>query len=151
MSAREELIDLARTAGMAKAAAEGFAGGVLDTHAHELAERQRAYAREVGIPLKDGDIVSAEDVIDVIDPQVSSSGPALRLVGRGRCTATLQGWPQEVVDECVHEAGHYDEADPDSWHQTEPDADGARRKWSDAAKGATPHRAGPVRPDEETT
>ena len=45
---------------------------LINAFAHELAERQRAYAREVGIPLEDGDIVSAGDVIDLIDP---SAGP----------------------------------------------------------------------------
>jgi hypothetical protein len=39
---------------------------LLDAYAHELAER--AYAREVGVPLEDGAIVSAGDVIDLIDP-----------------------------------------------------------------------------------
>jgi hypothetical protein len=42
---------------------------LIDAFAHELAEQQRAYAREVGVPLEDGDIVSAGDVIDLIDPQ----------------------------------------------------------------------------------
>jgi hypothetical protein len=119
---------------------------LIDAFAHELAEQQRAYAREVGVPLEDGDTVSAGDVIDLIDPQVGSAEPTLRLVESGRCTATLQGWPIEVVDECVHEAGHYDPADPDSWHQAEPDAAGNRTKWSDSANGATPHCA---TPDEE--
>jgi hypothetical protein len=47
---------------------------MLNAFAHELAEQQRAYAREVGVPLEDGDIVSAGDVIDLIDPQ-SNAGP----------------------------------------------------------------------------
>jgi hypothetical protein len=147
MSARDALLAYLCQAGLSAPRAEAN----LDAFAHELAEQQRAYAREVGMPLQDGDIVATGDVIDLIDPQESSSEPTLRLVNNGRCTATLQGWPIEVVDECVHESGHYDEADPDSWHQAEPDADGSRRKWSDAVKGATPHRAGPVRPGEETT
>jgi hypothetical protein len=46
----------------------------LAKHAHELAEQQRAYAREVGLPLEDGDIVAAGDIIDLIDPHVSA-GP----------------------------------------------------------------------------
>lgn len=145
MSQRAALLAYLQQAGLSTPRAEAN----LDAFAHELAEQQRAYAREVGVPLEDGDTVSAGDVIDLIDPQVGSSKPTLRLVDSGRCTATLQGWPLEVVDECVHEAGHYDGADPDSWHQAEPNADGTRRKWSDAAKGATPHRASPVRPDEE--
>lgn len=45
----------------------------LAKHAHELAEQQRAYAREVGVPLEDGDIVSAGDIIDLIDPSPVSS------------------------------------------------------------------------------
>lgn len=77
--------------------------------------------------------------------------PALRLVTDNACTATLQGWPIEVVEECVREAGHYDEADPDSWHQTEPGPDGTRVTWADSTYGATPHHAGPVRPGEEPT
>jgi len=145
--ARDKLFDQLQFSGLP--AAERWR--LIDDFAHALAEQQRDYAREVGIPLKDGDIVSAGDVIDLIDLQVGSAEPALRLVGSGRCTATLQGWPIEVVDECVHEAGHYDEADPDSWHQAEPDPDDTSRKWSDTANGATPHRAGPARPDEEPT
>lgn len=47
-------------------------GNLLDAYAHGLAEQQRAYAREVGVPLEDGDIVSAGDVIDLIDPQASA-------------------------------------------------------------------------------
>lgn len=82
---------------------------------------------------------------------VRDEAPALRLVTDDTCTATLQGWPIEVVDECVREAGHYNEADPESWHQAEPESGGSRRRWSDSASGATPHRAGPVRPDEEPT
>lgn len=41
---------------------------LIDAFAHELVEQQRAYAREVGVPLEDGDIVSAGDVVDLIDP-----------------------------------------------------------------------------------
>lgn len=43
--------------------------GLMDAYAHELAEQQRTYAREIGIPLEDGDYVSAGDVIDLIDTQ----------------------------------------------------------------------------------
>jgi hypothetical protein len=48
---------------------------MLNAFAHELAERQRAYASEVGVPLEDGDIVSAGDVIDLIDPSVGPVRP----------------------------------------------------------------------------
>jgi hypothetical protein len=48
---------------------------MLNAFAHELAEQQRAYAREVGVPLEDGAIVSAGDVIDLIDPSVGPVRP----------------------------------------------------------------------------
>jgi hypothetical protein len=48
---------------------------MLNAFAHELAEQQRAYAREVGVPLEDGGIVSAGDVIDLIDPRVGPVRP----------------------------------------------------------------------------
>jgi hypothetical protein len=48
---------------------------MLNAFAHELAEQQRAYAREVGVPLEDGAIVSAGDVIDLIDPRVGPVRP----------------------------------------------------------------------------
>jgi hypothetical protein len=50
---------------------------LIDAFAHELAEEQRAYAREVGVgvPLEDGGIVSAGDVIDLIDPRVGPVRP----------------------------------------------------------------------------
>lgn len=51
---------------------EAHVASLLDEYAHELAERQRAYARECGIPLEDGGYVSAGDVIDWIDPSVGS-------------------------------------------------------------------------------
>jgi hypothetical protein len=47
---------------------------MLNAFAHELAEQQRDYAREVGLPLEDGDTVAAGDVIDLIDPHVGA-GP----------------------------------------------------------------------------
>lgn len=133
--------------GMSRASVDGL----LDAYAHELAEKQRAYARDVGIPLEDENIVSAGDLIDLIDPHVGGTLTVLTAVHGGPCRATLQGWPEEVVDECVREAGHYNEADPESWHQAEPESGGSRRRWSDSASGATPHRAGPVHPDEEPT
>jgi hypothetical protein len=135
------------------------AAELVDAFARELAEEQRAYARECGLTLVDGAYVSLGDVIDLIDPSAGSETPAP--VNDGRCRATLQGWPIEVVDECAREAGHYDasrepdlsgnEPDPGGWHQSAPDPDGNRTTWSDEANGATPHRAGSVRPDEEPT
>ena len=163
MNAYQDLMTalVARRPDQSAAEDDRIVRAALGKHAHELAERQRAYAREVGIPLEDGDIVSTGDVIDLIDPHVGSSAPSLSLVNGGRCTATLQGWPREVVDECAREAGHYDIArepdfsgdvpDPGGWHQSEPDPEGNRTTWSDEAKGATPHGAGRVRPDEEIT
>ncbi len=50
------------------------ANELIDAYAHVLAEEQRAYAREVGVPLEDGDTVAAGDVIDLIDPH-ASAGP----------------------------------------------------------------------------
>jgi hypothetical protein len=71
MSARERLAETLRNPGLV-GLREDEAAELLDAYAHELAEQQRAYAREVGVPLEDGDIVSAGDVIDLIDP---SAGP----------------------------------------------------------------------------
>jgi len=71
MSARDDLFHrLVRGAGLSP----HWADRQIDNFAHELAEEQRSYAREVGIPLEDGDIVSAGDVIDLIDPQLGA-GP----------------------------------------------------------------------------
>lgn len=48
---------------------------LIDAFAHALAEQQRAYAREVGVPLENGDYVAAGDVIDLIDPSVGPVRP----------------------------------------------------------------------------
>lgn len=68
MSAREDLLAAAMY-GHSRAEAEGL----IEAFTHELAEQQRVYAREVGVPLEDGDVVSAGDVIDLIDPHVAGS------------------------------------------------------------------------------
>jgi hypothetical protein len=68
MSARDELEHYLTFSGHGPTKRKAL----IDAYAHELAEQQRAYAREVGIPLEDGDLVSAGDVIDLIDP---SAGP----------------------------------------------------------------------------
>jgi hypothetical protein len=67
MSARERLTDALKNPGLVGLRDEE-AAELIDGFAHELAEQQRAYAREVGLPLEDGGYVSAGDVIDVIDP-----------------------------------------------------------------------------------
>lgn len=69
MSARERLTETLRNPGLVGLDGDE-AAELIDAFAHELAERQRDYAREVGVPLEDGDIVSAGDVIDLIDPRV---------------------------------------------------------------------------------
>ncbi|MFE0801101.1 hypothetical protein [Streptomyces sp. NPDC058812] len=75
MNPREELVDLARTAGMSKARAERFTEEVLATHAHELAEEQRAFVKEEGVSTGDDPyIVGVGDVIDLIDPKVGRGG-----------------------------------------------------------------------------
>lgn len=43
---------------------------LIDNLAHELAEQQRAWAREHGVMLEDERYVTAGDVIDQIDPHV---------------------------------------------------------------------------------
>ncbi|WP_435279157.1 hypothetical protein [Streptomyces sp. 1222.5] len=74
MSAREQFFEaMAGGWSLTAAEAEGL-NRVIDDFAHGLAEEQRAYAREVGVPLGDGDTVSAGDVIDLIDPH-ASAGP----------------------------------------------------------------------------
>lgn len=45
---------------------------LLREHAHELAEQQRNWARDHGVPLEDDQYVTAGDVIDLIDPAVTS-------------------------------------------------------------------------------
>jgi hypothetical protein len=76
MSAEEELVDLARTAGMSKAAAERFAGQVLDAHAHELAEQIRAdiipELDEHGTREQQAEIDGRRGAADLIDPQKSA-------------------------------------------------------------------------------
>ena len=67
MSARDRLMEALQNPGLVGLGSEE-AGELIAAFAHELAEEQRAYAREVGVPLEDGDIVSAGDVIDLIDP-----------------------------------------------------------------------------------
>lgn len=67
MTARERLSEALGNPGLV-GHAEEEAAELIDAFAHELAEEQRAYAR----PLEDGDIVSAGDVIDLIDPHWSS-------------------------------------------------------------------------------
>ncbi|MFC7983819.1 hypothetical protein [Streptomyces sp. NPDC057336] len=75
MNPREELVDLARTAGMSKARAERFTEEVLAAHAHELAEEQRAFVKEEGVPTGDDPyMVGVGDVIDLIDPHSRSGG-----------------------------------------------------------------------------
>lgn len=64
---RDKLFDQLQFSGLP--AAERWQ--MIDAFAHELAEQQRAYAREVGVPLEDGNIVSAGDLIDLIDPFTS--------------------------------------------------------------------------------
>jgi len=130
---------------------------LIDGHAHELAEKLWAEGASWGEQSAAGKAYRAAG--DLIDPRVNSG--ALALVDDGRCHATLQGWPDENLEECVREAGHYDlarkpdysgdEPDPGGWHQSEPGPDGTRTTWADWANGATPHGAGPVRPDEEPT
>ena len=71
MSRRAALVAYLRQAGLSTPRAEAN----LDAFAHELAEQQRTYAREVGVPLEDGDTVSAGDVIDLIDPHVGPMRP----------------------------------------------------------------------------
>jgi hypothetical protein len=63
--ARDRLFDQLQFSGLPA----GERWQMIDDFAHQLAEEQRAYAREVGVPLEDGDIVSAGDVIDLIDPR----------------------------------------------------------------------------------
>lgn len=70
MSARERLAETLRNPGLV-GLRDDEAAELLDAFAHELADQQRAYAREVGVPLEDGDIVSAGDLIDLIDPYLS--------------------------------------------------------------------------------
>lgn len=70
VTARSRLLAYLQQTGLSTARAEAN----LDAFAHELAEQQRTYAREVGVPLEDGDIVAAGDVIDLIDPHVGA-GP----------------------------------------------------------------------------
>lgn len=67
MSARDRLTEALMNPGLVGLGSEE-ADELIANFAHELAEEQRAYAREVGVPLEDGDIVSAGDVIDLIDP-----------------------------------------------------------------------------------
>lgn len=73
MTARDRLIEALKSPGLVGLRDEEADDLVAD-FAHELAEQQRAYAREVGVPLEDGNIVSAGDLIDLIDPRVGS-GP----------------------------------------------------------------------------
>jgi sirohydrochlorin ferrochelatase len=156
MSARDNLLVYLRQAGLSTPRAEAN----LDAFAHELAQRIRE-ERDGLDPFSGMDaptVISAlSRAASLIDPSASpvrpvgGSAPGLRLVTGDVCTATLQGWPIEVVDECVRKAGHYNEDDPDSWHQSEVEPGGTRRMWADSANGATPHRTGPARPDEKPT
>jgi hypothetical protein len=108
-----------------------------------------------------GVITSLRALADEAAPDTDSTTPESAPVDDGLCHATITS-PWEGERSCVHEAGHYDETnepdflgseqpDPGGWHQSAPDADGVRTTWSDRADDATPHRAGPVRPDEEPT
>jgi hypothetical protein len=86
MSAREKLIRFAKEnepddgagvpidpeTGHMVTDVEAHVGRMLDDLAHELAEEQRAYARECGLALDDGPYVSLGDVIDQIDPHVGA-------------------------------------------------------------------------------
>jgi hypothetical protein len=126
--------------------------------AHELAEEIRDERDQMRAEAADPRIGITPDTLDamsyaanLIDPYTEGKEPAPGPADDGLCQATLQGWPIEIVDECAREAGHYNEADLDSWHQSASDEDGNRRTWSDSADGATPHRTGPMRPDEEPT
>lgn len=156
MSAYQDLMTALATRSPDQSAAEDerIVLAALATHAHELAERQRAYAKEAGMPLEDGPYVSLGDVIDLIDPHVGAELVTLAVTDNGLCRATLQGWPREVVVDCAREAGHYDETQepdfsgdepkPGGWHQSVPDEDGNRRTWADRSDGATPHSERPV-------
>ena len=67
LTARDRLLAYLRQTGLSTARAEAN----IDAFAHELAEQQRTYARGVGLPLEDGDTVTAGDLIDLIDPHAS--------------------------------------------------------------------------------
>lgn len=78
MSARERLYE-AMAGGWSLTQVEAASlyqtiDSVLGLHAHELAEQQRAWAREHGMDIRNEDIVTVADVIDLIDPHVSA-GP----------------------------------------------------------------------------
>lgn len=54
---------------------EAHMSGLLDAYAHELAEQQRASAKGWGMALDNDPYVGVGDVIDLIDPNVSSEEP----------------------------------------------------------------------------
>lgn len=64
MSAREELEHYLTFSGHGPQKRKAL----IDAFAHELAEQQRAWAREHGVMLEDERYVTAGDVIDHIDP-----------------------------------------------------------------------------------
>jgi len=72
MSARDALVAYLRQAGLSTPRAEAN----LDAFAHELAEEQRAFVKEEGVPTGDDPyIVGVSDVIDLIDPHVDPARP----------------------------------------------------------------------------
>lgn len=96
-----------------------------------------------------------------IDPEADGVLSETAPPDDGLCHATIAE-PWEAERRCARKAGHYDETnepnfldsdnpEPGGWHQSAPNADGLRTTWADRADGATPHRVGPVRPDEEPT
>ena len=128
---------------------------MLADFAHELAgeirnerDQMRAEAADPRVGIKPDTLDAMSYAATLIDPY-SEGEPAPGPAEDGLCQATLQGWPIEIVDECARDAGHYNEEDRDSWHQSAPDPEGNRTTWSDSTSGATPHHASPARPDEE--
>lgn len=76
MSAYQDLMTalVARRPDQSAAEDERIVEAALAKHAHELAEQQRASAKEWGLALDDGPYVGVGDVIDVIDPH-KGAGP----------------------------------------------------------------------------